>query len=85
MTPSEYVVRYHHVWTPLFRESGDGTELYGSGGVLTPVLQYCNLRYTNKAGKRPSERLEFKDHLLQFFGARRSESKSGITYSKGEG
>jgi hypothetical protein len=84
MVPMEYVLKYHHLWAVDFQpKSGGG--LQGGGAYMTPVLQYSNLKYTNAAGKTPSERLDFKDHLLGFFKARAAQAGSGVTYAKEAG
>ena len=84
-TPFLYVKQYHDLWTPVFMPWFTPAGFYGVGAVQTPVKEYCNGRYTNKAGKSPSERRTFKDDLLRFFAARAKEADSGVTYSKGEG
>lgn len=86
MTPFNYVKKYHSMWTLDFVPSGPANYiLYGWVPVLTPVYQYLNARYKNKAGKSPSERMDFKNHLLGFFKARAKQADSGIVYTKGEG
>lgn len=84
-TPFLYVKQYHNVWTPVFVPWVTPSGFYGIAPVQTPVKEYCNSRYTNKAGKTPSERLKFKDDLLGFFRQRSKEADSGIVYSKGDG
>ncbi|MEW5975791.1 MAG: hypothetical protein AB1898_08290 [Acidobacteriota bacterium] len=79
----QYVKQYHNLWTPEFLLSG--AQLKSAGALWTPVYQYLNAKYKNKAGKTPSERLEYKDHLLGFFKARAGEAGSGVTYSEGGG
>jgi hypothetical protein len=44
-----------------------------------------NAKYKDNSGKRPSERLECKDHLLGFLKNRAGRSASGIGYSKADG
>jgi hypothetical protein len=78
----DYVLKYHHLWAVDFKPSATGSPLRGAGAFATPVLRYSNLKYTNAAGKTPSERLAFKDHLLGFFKQRAAESGSGVTYAK---
>ncbi len=85
MMPMDYVLKYHHLWAVDFKPKAGGSGLQGSTAYMTPVLQYLNLRYTNHAGKTPSERLAFKDHLLGFFKARAGESGSGVTYASTAG
>lgn len=82
MVPTDYVLKYHHLWAADFKPKSGGSGLQSSGAYVTPVLQYSNLKYTNAAGKSPSERLAFKDHLLGCFKARAGEAGSGVTYTK---
>ncbi|MBI1357211.1 MAG: hypothetical protein GC160_22960 [Acidobacteria bacterium] len=85
LTPFQYVKRYHDLWSPQFMPWIAPAGFYGIGAVQTPVKEYSNLRYKNKAGKSPSERLGFKDDLLRFFHQRAKESDSGVSYDKGDG
>jgi hypothetical protein len=85
MRPADYARRYAEIWTPEFSVTGGTPKLVGGGGVLTPALSYCNLNFKNAAGNSVGDRLAFKDHLLGFFGQRRGEASSGITYNKASG
>jgi hypothetical protein len=85
LTPFQYVKKYHNLWTPQFIPWFTDAGFYGVGAIQTPVKEYCNSRYTNKAGKSPSERFEFKDSLLRFFKKRAQEADSGVLYTKGDG
>lgn len=84
-TPFLYMKQYHELWTPQFIPWFTDAGFYGIGAIQTPVKEYCNARYTNKAGKTPSERREFKDTLLRFFKKMAKEPGSGVSYSKGDG
>lgn len=84
-TPFLYVKQYHNIWTPAFIPWTSKSGFYGLGAIQAPVKEYCNGRYTNKAGRSPSERGQFKDALLGFFKQRAKEGDSGVTFSKGEG
>jgi hypothetical protein len=82
MIPMEYVLKYHHLWAVDFEPGAGGEVLRSNGAMPTPVVRYSNLKYTNAAGKTPSERLAYKDHLLGFFKARAAQAASGVTYTK---
>lgn len=85
LTPYLYVKRYHQLWTPQFVPWANEAGFYGLGAIQTPVKQYCNRKYTNAAGKTPSERFKLKDTLLGFFKARAKDDDSGVSYDKGDG
>ena len=85
LTPFQYVKRYHQLWSPDFVPWLTPAGYYGIGAIQTPAKEYCNLRYTNKAGKTPKERTDFKDALLRFFKERAKEPGSGVSYDKGDG
>jgi hypothetical protein len=78
MTAAQYVNQYHTISVPVYRVKSDVVTL--NGVVSTPVDEYLNKRYTNRAGYSHDQRWKFRAGVWDFLDTHAGLENTPVYY-----